>query len=233
MALPAAFDGFVEQSKRVSPTCLITFERNRYSVLHLLPTGLSACGSIPNGWSLRLRAISSATMCGSSTEAITGRQRRFTIGGITLQSSSASLERYAMVRPSCNCRQPYDNCRIRCFAAPAVIVRWSIFLLSFFITTSKSSSSRGTRPAAGVATKTHVLNLLHRLIDGKTTDGPDVDTPQALTLAREPKANVERYDGLRVRIVGGSPCVMTPQVLLSSSCCAASRCMAWPKRSPI
>ncbi len=25
-------NGFVEQSKRVSPTCLITFERNRYSV---------------------------------------------------------------------------------------------------------------------------------------------------------------------------------------------------------
>ncbi|MNT37501.1 hypothetical protein D3C72_1736400 [compost metagenome] len=55
----------------------------------------------------------------------------------------------------------------------------------------------------GVATKTHVLNLLHRLIDGKTNEGPDVDTPQALTLLREPKANVERYDGLRVRIVGG------------------------------
>jgi len=55
----------------------------------------------------------------------------------------------------------------------------------------------------GVATKTHVLNLLHMLIDGKTTDGPDVDTPKALTLLREPKANVERYDGLRVRIVGG------------------------------
>lgn len=55
----------------------------------------------------------------------------------------------------------------------------------------------------GVATKTHVMNLLHRLIDGKTTDGPDIDTPQALALAREPKANVERYDGLRVRIVGG------------------------------
>lgn len=50
---------------------------------------------------------------------------------------------------------------------------------------------------AGVATKTHVLNLLHRLIDGKTTDGPDIDTPH------EPKANEERYDGLRVRIAGG------------------------------
>jgi hypothetical protein len=48
-----------------------------------------------------------------------------------------------------------------------------------------------------------VLNLLHRLIDGKTTDGPDIDTPQALTLLREPKADVERYDGLRLRTAGG------------------------------
>lgn len=28
MPLPMAFDGFVEQSKRVSPTCLISFERS-------------------------------------------------------------------------------------------------------------------------------------------------------------------------------------------------------------
>lgn len=56
---------------------------------------------------------------------------------------------------------------------------------------------------AGVATKTHVLNLQHMLIDGKTTDGPGIDTPPALTLRREPEANVERYDGLRVRIAGG------------------------------
>ena len=32
MSLPQAFDGFVEHSKRVSSTCLITFEHNRYSV---------------------------------------------------------------------------------------------------------------------------------------------------------------------------------------------------------
>jgi hypothetical protein len=54
----------------------------------------------------------------------------------------------------------------------------------------------------GVVTKMHVLNLLHRLIDRKTTDGLDIDTPQALTL-REPKANIEHYDGLRAQIVGG------------------------------
>ena len=43
----------------------------------------------------------------------------------------------------------------------------------------------------------------HRLVDGKVIGGPPLDTPQALTLRREPKANVERYDGLRAPIVGG------------------------------
>jgi len=32
MPVPVAFDGFMEHSKRVSSTCLITFEHNRYSV---------------------------------------------------------------------------------------------------------------------------------------------------------------------------------------------------------
>jgi hypothetical protein len=56
---------------------------------------------------------------------------------------------------------------------------------------------------AGVPTKTHVLNLLHRLVDGKTMGGPPIDTPQALVLRREPRADVERYDGLRAQIAGG------------------------------
>jgi hypothetical protein len=57
--------------------------------------------------------------------------------------------------------------------------------------------------AEGVATKTHVLNLLHRLVDGKTVGGPPLDTPQALVMRREPRANVERYDGLRAQTMGG------------------------------
>ena len=32
MVLGRPFDGFVEHTKRVSPTCLVHFERNRYSV---------------------------------------------------------------------------------------------------------------------------------------------------------------------------------------------------------
>ncbi|MNT40219.1 hypothetical protein D3C72_1765200 [compost metagenome] len=50
---------------------------------------------------------------------------------------------------------------------------------------------------AGVPTKTHVLNLLHRLVDGKAITPPTINAPQALVLTNEPKANVERYDALR------------------------------------
>lgn len=58
--------------------------------------------------------------------------------------------------------------------------------------------------AEGVPTKTHVLNILHRLVDTKPVGNPDLDTPHALALRVEPKANVERYDGLRSQIAGGS-----------------------------
>jgi hypothetical protein len=50
---------------------------------------------------------------------------------------------------------------------------------------------------AGAPTKTHILNVLHRLIDGKPVDAPPVNPPNALTLTTEPQANVERYDALR------------------------------------
>lgn len=50
---------------------------------------------------------------------------------------------------------------------------------------------------AGVPTKTHILNLLHRLIDRKPTDHPEVDPPDVLALQTTPEANVDRYDGLR------------------------------------
>tara|TARA_R110000782_G_scaffold268689_1_gene365580 strand:+ start:114143 stop:114325 length:183 start_codon:yes stop_codon:yes gene_type:complete len=49
----------------------------------------------------------------------------------------------------------------------------------------------------GVPTKAHILNILHRLIDGKAPPVAPIDAPQALRLAQEPIANVGRYDNLR------------------------------------
>lgn len=51
----------------------------------------------------------------------------------------------------------------------------------------------------GAPTKTHVLNVLHRLLDGKSTSTAIIEAPQALALDREPRADVERYDALRDR----------------------------------
>ena len=50
---------------------------------------------------------------------------------------------------------------------------------------------------AGAPTKIHILNLLHRLVDGKPLDPPAVAAPKALTLTSEPQADVQRYDALR------------------------------------
>jgi hypothetical protein len=49
----------------------------------------------------------------------------------------------------------------------------------------------------GAPSKTNILNLLHRLIDGKPAAPPALTAPQALVLVNEPKADVERYDALR------------------------------------
>ncbi|MBP1852772.1 hypothetical protein J2Z17_004231 [Rhizobium halophytocola] len=48
---------------------------------------------------------------------------------------------------------------------------------------------------SGVPTKTHVLNLLHRLVDGKSFTPPTLDAPQALTLTNEPKGDVLLFTG--------------------------------------
>ena len=50
MSVPAAFDGFIEHSLRVSSTCLITFEHNRYGVPASFANCVSACGCTHSGW---------------------------------------------------------------------------------------------------------------------------------------------------------------------------------------
>jgi hypothetical protein len=53
-----------------------------------------------------------------------------------------------------------------------------------------------------IATKTHILNLLHRLVDGKPGTVAPIDAPQALSLRIEPKADAALYDGLRRKEAG-------------------------------
>lgn len=53
----------------------------------------------------------------------------------------------------------------------------------------------GVALESGVPSKQHLLNLLGRLVE--SAPPAPVNAPHGLTLAVEPKANVERYDELR------------------------------------
>lgn len=198
MALPPAFDGFVEHSKRVSPTCLITFERNRYSVpasfanrpvsLHVYPErlvvvaeGLSVCtheriiershhkpGKVIYDWRHYLAVIQ--------------RKPGALRNGAPFTEMPDAFRRLQdhMLRKEGGDREMVD-------------------ILSLVLHHDEAAVLRAVELAleAGVPTKTHILNLLHRLIDRKQTDLPEVDPPDALALETAPKANVDRYDDLR------------------------------------
>ena len=204
MPLPQAFDGFVEKSKRVSPTSLISFDRNRYSVpasfanrpvsLRIYPERLviAAEGQI---LCEHARLIQRSHDVPSHTiydwrHYLAVVQRK--PGALRNGAPFAELPKAFKLLQDQMLRMPGGD-------------REMVDILALILHHDEQAVLAAVEMAldAGVPTKTHVLNLLHRLVDGKTTNGPNIDTPQALTLHREPKANVERYDGLRAQLAGG------------------------------
>jgi len=198
MALPTAFDGFVEQSKRVSPTCLITFDRNRYSVpasfanrpvsLHIYPEQL-------------VIVAEGAVIC--THERIIERSHRQPGRVIydwrhylaVLQRKPGALRNGA---PFVEMPEAFRKLQDQMLRRPSGD-REMVDILSLVLHHDEQAVLCAVEMAleAGVPTKTHVLNLLHRLVDGKPTDQPNVTPPSALSLSKEPEANVTRYDGLR------------------------------------
>ena len=204
MPLPVAFDGFIEMGKRVSPTCLISFERSRYSVpasfanrpvsLRIYPDRLVVAAEgnilcehtrvIERSHKLPLRTIYDWRHYLAVVQRKPGALRN---GApfMELPTAFRQLQDYMLRKPGGD-REMVD-----------------ILALVLHHDEQTVLTAVELSLAEGVPTKTHVLNLLHRLVDGKVIGGPPLDTPQALALHREPKANVERYDGLRSQISGG------------------------------
>ena len=201
MPVPPAFDGFVERSKRVSPTCLISFERNRYSVpasfanrpvsLRVYPDRLVVAAEgqilcehgrvIQRSHHLPPRTIYDWRHYLAVIQRKPGALRNGAPFA-ELPGAFRQLQDQMLRRPGGDREMVDILALVLQHDEQAVLVAVEMAL------------------AEGVATKTHVLNLLHRLIDGKTTGGPNIDTPEALILRHEPKANVERYDDLRAQI---------------------------------
>ena len=197
MQLPTAFDGFVELSKRVSPMCLITFDRNRYSVpasfanrpvsLHIYPDRL-------------VIVAEGHVIC--RHERIIERSHR--PGRViydwrhylaVVQRKPGALRNGA---PFIEMPDAFRKLQDQMLRKPGGD-REMVDILSLVLHHDEQAVLCAVEMAleAGVPTKTHVLNLLHRLMDGTPSDQPDVTPPAALTLRNEPEANVARYDGLR------------------------------------
>ena len=210
-----AFDGFVEYTKRVSSTCLIHLERNRYSVpaslanrpvsLRVYPARLvvvaegqvicehpriinrshDAPGQTIYDWRHYLAVIQR-----NPPQLSTGATHRGTLAAppgalrngapfLDLPDAFKRLQLHLLRRPGGDREMVEILALVLHHDEQAVLVAVELALEN------------------GVPTKTHVLNLLHRLLDGKPVTPPTVTTPQALTLANEPRADVERYDTLR------------------------------------
>jgi transposase len=192
------FDGFVEYTKRVTPTCLVHLERNRYSVpasfanrpvsLRVYPDrivvaaeGLIICEHhriIDRSHDQPGRTVYDWRHYLAIVQRKPGALRNgapFT----ELPDAFRTLQQHLLKKPGGD--------------------REMVEVLALVLQHDENAVLSAVEMAltAGVPTKTHVLNLLHRLVDGKAITPPTIDAPQALMLTNEPKANVERYDALR------------------------------------
>lgn len=204
MPLPVAFDGFIELSKRVSPTCLISFERNRYSVSASFANRPISLRIYPD----RLVVAAEGNILCEHPRVI---QRSHQLPPRTiydwrhylavLQRKPGALRNGA---PFLELPPAFRQLQGQMIRKPGGD-REMVDILALVLQHDEQAVLTAVELALaeGVATKTHVLNLLHRLIDGKVVGGPPLDTPQALALRREPSANVERYDSLRSQTEGG------------------------------
>jgi len=198
MPLPRPFDGFVEYSKRVSPTCLVHLERNRYSV----PASFA-------NRPISLRVYPHRIVVAAEGQIVCEHQRVIDRSHSRQGQTIYDWRHYLAViqrkpgalrngAPFAELPEAFRRLQQHLLKYPGGD-REMVEIMALVLQHDEQAVLCAVELALndGAPTKTHILNLLHRLIDGKSSAPPTVDTPQALSLASEPRADVERYDTLR------------------------------------
>jgi hypothetical protein len=200
MPVRRAFDGFVEDTKRVSPTCLVHFDRNRYSVPASFANRPVSLRIYPD----RIVVVAEgAVICEHRRiiERSHHRQGRTIYDWrhylAVIQRKPGALRNGA---PFAELPEAFRQLQ-RHLQGRSGGDREMVEILSLVLQHDEQAVLVAVEMAlqAGVPTKTHILNLLHRLTDETASQVPPIEAPQALMLAQEPKANVARYDSLRPR----------------------------------
>jgi transposase len=198
MPLPRPFDGFIEYSKRVSPTCLVHLERNRYSVPASFANRPVSLRVYPD----RIVVVAEGQIVCAHPRIIDrshSRQGRTIYDWrhylAVIQRKPGALRNGA---PFADLPDAFKRLQQHLLKYPGGD-REMVEILALVLQHDEQAVLCAVELALsdGAPTKTHVINVLHRLIDGKSSVPPTVDTPQALNLASEPRADVERYDALR------------------------------------
>ena len=199
MQLSRPFDGFVEYAKRVSPTCLIHLERNRYSV----PASFANRPVSVRVYPERIVVAGEGqVICEHRRVFARSHQRKSTTTVFDWRHYLAVIQRKPGAlrngAPFAELPPAFRALQQRMLKTPGGD-REMVEILALVLQHDEQAVLAAVELAleAGAPTKTHILNLLHRLVDGKPRDTPPIKAPQALTLTNEPQANVERYDALR------------------------------------
>lgn len=195
MPLPGPFDGFVEVGKRVSPTCLVHFERNRYSV--------------PAPYAHRpvsLHVYADHLVVVAEGQVIAEHIRRFDrqhAGGCTIYDWRHYLSVVQRKPGALRNGAPFAELPEGFKRLQAILLkhpggdREVVEILALVLQHDEQAVLTAVELAleSGAPSKQHVLNLLARLL-GESPPAP-MTAPPGLALRVEPQANVERYDALR------------------------------------
>jgi hypothetical protein len=191
-AMPAPFDGYAEKTCRISATCLVNFERNRYSV---------ECRYVGQVATVRAYADRLVVMCRG--ELIAEHPRCFERGHTIYNPWHyvAALERKPGAlrngAPFKDWNLPTSMTRLReRLAKHADGDRQFVEVLSMVAIYGLEAVSDACANALEeqVVTSSHVVNLLHR--KGPSARTVILQVPEALKLTVEPAANCDRYDRL-------------------------------------
>jgi transposase len=198
MPMGRSFDGFVEHTKRVSPTCLVTLERNRYSVPASFANRPVSLRVYPERIVIAAegRILCEHVRIIARSHHLPGRiiydWRHYLA---VIQRKPGALRNGA---PFTEMPDAFRQLQGHLLKRPGGD-REMVEILALVLQHDEQAVLCAVELAleAGVPTKTHVLNILHRLTDGKAPPASPIDAPQALRLHQEPVADVGRYDDLR------------------------------------
>lgn len=198
MPMPTAFDGFVEHSKRVSSMCLITFDRNRYSVP-------SSFANSP----VSLRVYADRLVIVAEAQVVAEHQRVFVrdhgVPGKTMYNWRHYLSVVQRKPGALRNGAPFTELpdSFKCLQRKLLKRRGGdremadILALVLLHDEQLVEQAVAASLAVGQPSQQHVLNCLNRLSDRPTPE--PLKPPPALTLMTEPVANTARYDHLRGR----------------------------------